>query len=267
MPFLHERKSFILRSRQIENTAKRNGLRHTIFNTIGDQYIGEWKDDKKSGKGKIITRAGELYEGDLEGNRRHGFGVLARKLPNRDVFELIYRGDWKNGKMSGTGLRIFPDGGFYVGGWKNGKREGHGRHWYSDGAFYDGQYKNDMRHGLGILIKADGNGYEGAFKSDKKRGKGMYFHLDRGQLQEGVWNDDCCVFSTFRDIGYRQCAANPAPYPIPSHLYARTEVRFWNVIVGVRGIGIVEGYKEKPKRGQTAVRPSYKFTKVEYRIM
>ncbi|XP_060529438.1 MORN repeat-containing protein 3-like isoform X5 [Cylas formicarius] len=182
MPFLHERKSFILRSRQIENTAKRNGLRHTIFNTIGDQYIGEWKDDKKSGKGKIITRAGELYEGDLEGNRRHGFGVLARKLPNRDVFELIYRGDWKNGKMSGTGLRIFPDGGFYVGGWKNGKREGHGRHWYSDGAFYDGQYKNDMRHGLGILIKADGNGYEGAFKSDKKRGKARLEISDIGSV-------------------------------------------------------------------------------------
>ena len=54
--------------------------------------------------------------------------------------------------MHGNGLRVYPDGSFYVGEFKKGKRDGHGQQWYVDGAFYDGGYKNDLRHGLGNAI-------------------------------------------------------------------------------------------------------------------
>lgn len=49
MPFLKDRKK-LPRSRQLENSAKRNGFRHKVFNIVGDTYLGEWKNDFKTGK-------------------------------------------------------------------------------------------------------------------------------------------------------------------------------------------------------------------------
>lgn len=102
-----------------------------------------------TGKGVIVTRRDELYEGDLFNNYRHGFGVLAQRISNTDVFKLCYRGDWKNGKMHGYGLRIYPDGTFYLGNFENGKRHGYGQQWSPDGAFFDGEFRNDLKEGLG----------------------------------------------------------------------------------------------------------------------
>ncbi|XP_050305239.1 MORN repeat-containing protein 3-like isoform X2 [Anthonomus grandis grandis] len=215
MPFFKTNSYNVSRSRALENSSKKNGWRHTIFNTVGDKYIGEWKNDKKTGKGRIITRNDELYEGDMENDRRHGFGVLAQRIPNTDVYQLCYRGDWKNGRMHGHGMRIYPDGSFYIGEFMNGKRHGHGQQWYADGAFFDGYFKNDKKEGLGMLIRADGNRYEGEWLNDLKHGQGLFFHLDNGQLQEGVWNLDTCVCSQIGDIDYRQCCISPTPYPIP----------------------------------------------------
>ncbi|XP_030757873.1 MORN repeat-containing protein 3-like isoform X3 [Sitophilus oryzae] len=166
MPFLKER-NILTRSRVLEDMTKKNGFRRTIYNTVGDRYIGEWKDDKKSGKGIILTRNDDLYEGDMERNFRHGFGVLSKKIPNTEVYQLCYRGDWKNGKMHG------------------------------------------------VFVQANGNRYEGEWRDDLKHGNGLFFHLDNGQLQDGVWVDDWCVHSVLRDINYRQCSIAPTIYPVP----------------------------------------------------
>ncbi|XP_030757872.1 MORN repeat-containing protein 3-like isoform X2 [Sitophilus oryzae] len=214
MPFLKER-NILTRSRVLEDMTKKNGFRRTIYNTVGDRYIGEWKDDKKSGKGIILTRNDDLYEGDMERNFRHGFGVLSKKIPNTEVYQLCYRGDWKNGKMHGTGLRIYPDNSFYLGQFCNGKRHWHGQQWFPDGAFFDGYFENDKRNGVGVFVQANGNRYEGEWRDDLKHGNGLFFHLDNGQLQDGVWVDDWCVHSVLRDINYRQCSIAPTIYPVP----------------------------------------------------
>lgn len=65
-----------------------------------------------------------------------------------------------------------------------------------------------------MLIRADGNRYEGNWLKDMKHGKGRFYHLDSGQIQEGVWQEDICVFSTLIDIPFRQTAVLPTPYPI-----------------------------------------------------
>lgn len=49
MPFLKERKK-VSRSHELENTTKKNGLRHAIFNIVGDKYVGEWHNDSKTGQ-------------------------------------------------------------------------------------------------------------------------------------------------------------------------------------------------------------------------
>lgn len=48
MPFLKGR-NIITRSQKLEILTRKNGLRHAIFNTVGDKYIGEWKNNSKEG--------------------------------------------------------------------------------------------------------------------------------------------------------------------------------------------------------------------------
>jgi hypothetical protein len=75
-------------------------------------YNGNYKDDKKSGKGKLVWKDGSKYEGDFENGLRNGFGVYTySKEDDRDYYE----GHWKDDKKSGKGKFV----------WKNGtKQEG-----------------------------------------------------------------------------------------------------------------------------------------------
>jgi hypothetical protein len=165
------------------------------------------------GKGALLTRYRQLYEGDFDEGYRHGFGVLAYELENK-IFVLEYRGNWKRGRMHGFGLRRFRDGGVYIGDWKNGKRHGYGLMWYPNGDFYAGDWVKDKRQGLGMLVRPDVNRYEGSWYNDMKHGKGRFIHLTTGQMQQGVWIRDVCVYCTFIDIRYRQSAIRPTKYPI-----------------------------------------------------
>ncbi|CAH0556095.1 unnamed protein product [Brassicogethes aeneus] len=216
MPFLKKRSNEPPRSKKIEMATYRQGLRHAIFNSANDKYIGDWKDDVKCGKGIIWTAHGKLYEGDMERNYRHGFGVLAGKLPLpiNNVYSLEYRGDWKNGLMDGDGLRVYPDGSFYKGQFRRGKRHGFGQIWYADDSFYSGDWFKDVRQGLGMFVCSNGNRYEGKWFDDLKHGEGLYFHLDSGQMQEGIWKENYCVFSTMKDIPFRQTSTDPTRFAI-----------------------------------------------------
>lgn len=51
MPFLKDRsKVKQSRSERLDLETSRQGLRHKIFNTLGDMYVGEWDYNKKQGK-------------------------------------------------------------------------------------------------------------------------------------------------------------------------------------------------------------------------
>lgn len=215
MPFLKDRsKVKMSRSERLDIETSRQGLRHKMFNTLGDMYKGEWDYNKKQGKGALLARFGKLYEGDFYKGRREGFGVLSTYNPEYKSFSLEYRGDWRSGHMHGLGTRIYPDGSFYSGHFRWSKRNGYGKLWKKDCSFYDGNWLNDKFHGEGMFIRSDGNRYEGQWKDGQKHGKGRYFHFDSGQMQEGVWANDMCIYSTIMDIPYRQSAINPSKYPI-----------------------------------------------------
>lgn len=95
-----------------------------------------------------------------------------------------------------------------------GHRHGYGQMWYADGSFYDGDWIRDLRDGCGMLVRTDGNRYEGEWSKDMKHGKGRFFHLDSGQMQDGIWDNDVCIFSILMDIPFRQTAIKPTPYPM-----------------------------------------------------
>ncbi|CAH8496109.1 unnamed protein product [Heterobilharzia americana] len=135
----------------IEQKSNKNGLRSTVFFVNGDEYRGEWKDNKRHGRG--IYKWGKtnlIYEGDWEKNRRSGSGVLSVKCQNEKQVN-IYSGSWKNDKRHGYGKNWYSQNEIYEGEWCDGKRSGWGRMYYADGSIYEGQWFNDKRHGDGML--------------------------------------------------------------------------------------------------------------------
>ena len=51
-------------------------LEGTTKYTNGDVYEGQWHNDLKEGKGKMIRVNGEVYEGDWKNGKMHGYGTL-----------------------------------------------------------------------------------------------------------------------------------------------------------------------------------------------
>jgi hypothetical protein len=78
------------------------------FNRVS--YNGNFKDGKRSGKGKLVWKDGSKYMGDFEKDLRNGFGVYTY---SKEDAEDCYEGHWKDQKKSGKGRLI----------WKNGTRQ------------------------------------------------------------------------------------------------------------------------------------------------
>lgn len=50
MPFLRPRKPKENRWKDWDQNAQKNGLKNTVYTVNGDEYTGEWRDNKKHGK-------------------------------------------------------------------------------------------------------------------------------------------------------------------------------------------------------------------------
>ncbi|XP_054008984.1 MORN repeat-containing protein 3-like isoform X1 [Hylaeus anthracinus] len=204
--------------RKIE-ISKRNGWRYAIFSSRTKQFIagyykGEWRNDKKEGKGNEINRNGWVYEGDWFDGKRHGYGVLS-KISENGILRQRYAGEWVAGKRNGFGYSWYKDSSYYEGDFCQNKRHGCGRIWYCNGDYYEGTWRNDLYDGVGMFVKVNGNRYEGQFVEGKKEGYGTFYHIVTGQEQCGFWSNDSCISGTMSDMYWRQSAPRPTPYPIP----------------------------------------------------
>ncbi|XP_029371077.1 MORN repeat-containing protein 3 isoform X2 [Echeneis naucrates] len=156
MPKNTPKKSTIL-----DNKSQKCGLRHTVFSVHGDEYNGEWRDNKKHGKGlQLWKKSGATYNGK-----------------------------WKNGKRDGYGE------------WSEGLRSGWGRMYYESGDTYEGEWMKDKNHGQGIIRFANGDWYEGNWQDGKRSGNGKYYYSDKGQLYEGFWVNGVAKCGTLSDFG------------------------------------------------------------------
>ena len=50
-----------------------------------------------------------------------------------------------------------------------------------------------------ILLKANGNRYEGQFPKGYKNGEGTFYHMNTGQVQKEMWENDICKRSLMQD--------------------------------------------------------------------
>ena len=198
----------------------------TFYYPNGSRYIGEWKNGKRHGKGRIVKYSGIIdkkwsfngseYNGEWKNDKEDGVGTLIGV-----DFDSKYIGEWKNGKRHGKGRYIFMGVFDYEGEWENGKM--HGRitetqrffldDWVSPGVTNDSLiieleklkidkisyylYKNgkyiatltgNCDNGNGTIIYKNGAKYEGEWEKRMWDGYGKY--NDSTGVYEGLWKDN-----------------------------------------------------------------------------
>ena len=77
----------------------------------------------------------------------HGEGAII----NKDN-EVIYKGEFKNGKKSGIGKMIIKKD-VYEGEFRNDLFDGKGVYYYSNGNKWEGKFRKGKRHGMGTFTK------------------------------------------------------------------------------------------------------------------
>jgi hypothetical protein len=86
-----------------------------ISNMASNNYVGEYRDDKRHGQGIYTYANGEEYVGEWRADKKHGQGTYT--YDNGDK----YVGEWKNDKFHGQGTYTHRDGTIEEGIWENGE--------------------------------------------------------------------------------------------------------------------------------------------------
>ena len=100
---------------------------------------GEWKDDKRNGRGVYRYHNNDVYDGEWKDDAPNGEGVY--RSANNDVYE----GQINDGKCYGRGVYRYANGDVYNGEWENNMKNGKGIMNYHNGDVYDGEWYNDKR--------------------------------------------------------------------------------------------------------------------------
>jgi hypothetical protein len=125
------------------------------------EYVGELKDGKPNGQGKLTWPDGKTYFGSLAEGKREGLGTATWANGQK------YVGEWKNDKRQGRGTVTWPSGEQYAGEFKNGKRHGRGTFTFAEGTTYVGDFKDGKPDGQGTFAFSDGTKHVGDFKDGR----------------------------------------------------------------------------------------------------
>ena len=133
-------------------------------NAIYSTYVGEMKDGRPVGEGRLQFRSGELFEGHFAAGLLSGRGVHVDAAGNR------YEGEFSEGRPHGEGRLAETNGSIYTGTFANGVRHGEGETRLAGGATYISRWTMGLESGrpeivadatLGGLMKAQSGGDAG----------------------------------------------------------------------------------------------------------
>lgn len=114
--------------------------------TIYSTYTGAMKDGRPHGKGRLVYRTGEWFD-----------GTFADGLPN------------------GHGVHLDVAGNRYEGEFVDGRFEGRGRYAAATGDIYTGPFAGGLKHGRGTTKLAGGTVYESEWSHGKESGRPAVF--------------------------------------------------------------------------------------------
>lgn len=159
-------------------------------------YEGMFEYGKLNGKGCLLLEDNRLMVGQFVEDQFHGEGKqFALYDPKDPTKENYYIGEFRNGSLTGKGLKLYYTGLLLQGNFlqnemfgpgiciynenksefalqKNNKKEGLGVYNSSSGK-YCGQFKKDLKCGFGQLITPKGYTYRGMFLDNVYNGYGM----------------------------------------------------------------------------------------------
>lgn len=165
--------------------------------TDGSYYEGEFENGCPNGEGKMTLSNGEEYEGQWKDGKMHGDGSYYFKDKETNEFNgKKYEGQFAYSQINGYGKMIYDSFGqiIYCGNWKNGKRDGFGQLYLLSPSheeierLYSGTWKNDQ-FVEGVCIEKNGDRYSGEFSDYCLNGNGTVFLKD-GSWQQGRWENN-----------------------------------------------------------------------------
>lgn len=140
-------------------------------------------------KGILNYPNGDVYEGEMRGDVREGFGVLIQHGRRGRNCTEKYEGNWIADRFDGQGSVHYSDGGSYQGAWSGFKRHGFGVEVSTTGNLtYMGDFKSNQKNGRGMARYSDGGMYDGQWMDGRQCGQGVLWArgmLYRGEFLEG----------------------------------------------------------------------------------
>lgn len=161
-------------------TSMPHGYGRLNYEGTGRWYEGDWKYGRWTGRGQLANTDGDLYEGELLDDHKHGYGIM------RFADGRIYDGQFKHGQMA-KGKMTYKDGSYYDGSWLDGMRHGYGRCVFPDNSVYEGNFVNGEFHGKGKMMWNDNGWYYGDWNMGIMDGFGKEV-LPNGSIRhDGKW--------------------------------------------------------------------------------
>lgn len=132
-----------------------------------------------SGKGRLVWRNGDSFDGTLVKGQRHGRGLFVWANGQR------YHGDWVNDKPQGEAHVQFANGNRYEGHVIDGTPQGKGQMRYASGDTYTGQFHQGEPQGRGVYLWQNGQQFDGDWKLSQPNGEGQ-LKFATGNVFEGT---------------------------------------------------------------------------------
>ncbi len=177
----------------------------------GGEYVGYWELDRLSGTGTYTAPENYVLKGTFSGNKFIAGTVKTTiddtaytyYLEDGTFINAIdidysngsnYHGDYKDGKINGTGIMNYSNGDQYSGQFGSGLRAVIGTYTWKNGATYSGDWSNDKMNGKGVYTyptNAAGKSVSGNFVNNNITGSSTYID-DDGKKFEVIWSNGVC---------------------------------------------------------------------------
>ena len=178
-------------------------------------YWGQTLNGEPSGKGRMISKDGFVYNGSFLRGLRHGAGIL--DYPDSDFCgRQRYFGEFLDGESLRKGIWTFKDGSTFEGE-LNSNMTGRGKMFWKNGTCFIGDFVNCLMHGHGTMtfaLEDERANYSGDFQCGQMSGKGWLFWKDganySGTFQGGqIHGQGTIYFGKNESSKYRKPKAGP----------------------------------------------------------
>ena len=144
--------------------------------------IRKKRNTGKYEKGKYIWEDGKYYEGKFKNNLPNGKGIKYYTNGN-----ILYKGDFINGKFEGKGKYFYENKEYYIGQYKDGLANGKGKIYFENGKIqFVGEFIDGYAEGKGKEYSSDGKIlYDGYYVGGLIEGKGTEYYLNGKINYEG----------------------------------------------------------------------------------